>query len=148
MTVTREELPKAFKFFTGLCLFIGGVGLLVNGIILVLCFAPGLPPRLKEVMPSFWLSTLHISLDIGYITGAKKSKEHKEWAPKLVILCASTSLIVLIYNSITSLYKAEIPISAVSISYMVIPLILEGSIIYYFTRRSVIAYVTGAPLLK
>jgi len=148
MTEIHDELPKGFKFFTGLCIFIGAVGLLVNGILLLLCFVPGLSPKLKEVAPGFWLSTLHIARDVGYIIGAKKSKKHQEWGPKLVIICAATSLLELIYNSVTSVYKAEIPITPVSISYMVIPLILEGSIIYYFTRRSVRAYVTGASQSK
>lgn len=148
MTTIDNEIPKGFRFFTGLCIFIGVVGLLLNGIFLLLSFAPALPPKMKEVAPGFLLSTLHIARDIGYIIGAKKSKEHQIWAPKLLVICAGTSLLELIYNTTTSLYKAEIPVTPVSISYMVIPLILEGSIIYYFTRSSVIAYVTGDSLPK
>jgi len=143
MTITDNEIPNGFKFFTGLCIFIGTVGLLVNGIFLLLSFAPALPPKMKEVAPGFLLSTLHIALDIGYIIGAKKCKEHQRWAPRLLIIFAATSLLELIYNTITSLYKAEITITPVSLSYLVIPLILEGSIIYYFTQRSVMAYVSG-----
>lgn len=148
MTTTDDEVPKGFRFFTGLCIFIGTVGLLVNGIFLVVSFAPALPPKMKEVAPGFLLSTLHIARDIGYIIGAKKSKERQNWAPKLLVLCAGTSLLELIYNSITTIYKAEIPITPVSISYMVIPLLLEGSIIYYFTQRSVMAFVTGDSMPK
>lgn len=146
MTENGNDLPKGFKFFTGLCIFIGAVGLLVNGIFLVLSFAPGLPPKLKEVAPGFWLSTLHLTRDAGYIIGATKSKKCQEWAPKLLVICAATSLMELIYNEIMSLAKGEIQLTPVSISYLVIPFLLEGSIIYYFTRKSVTTYVTGSPI--
>ena len=145
MIEIEDNLPAGFKFFTGLCLVLGGVGLLGNSIFLILGVSHGLSPKVKELAPLFWLAALHLVRDTGYIWGGLKVKKRINVGRLMVLLCAAASLSELFYNTATSLSNGKIKLSPVSIVYFLIPLLLEGSILVYFMRKSVRAFVANPP---
>ena len=136
-----DKQPAGFRFFTGLCLFLGGIGLLGTIIFLIIGISHGLSPNMKEKV--FWLSALHLVRDAGYIYGAVKVNKRINLGRQIILTCATTSLLALFYNTSMSLSKGEIQPSLMTIVYFLVPLFLEGSIVIYFSRKAVRDFVAN-----
>ena len=142
---TAVIFPKWFGFFTGLCLVIGVAGLLGNGIFLAMNISHGLSPKAPEFARIFWLSALHLTRSAGYVAGWAMARSRIVWARLLIIACAATSLLELLYNTIDSLTKGVIQPTPATLAYFLVPLILEGSILWYFFRRPISAVAAARP---
>ena len=142
MTGIDNELPKGFNFFAGLCIVLGAIGLLFNSAFLILSIAPGtLPPKIQAVAPAYWLSAFHLAQDLGNVFGGIKVKKHMNWARLLIVICNSVGLIEMIYNTISSVSSGELQITPITISFFLIPVFIDSSIIYYFSRQTVRDFV-------
>jgi len=144
MTEIVKEQPKEFGFFAGLCIVIGAIGLLVNIVILFLSISPGSSSNFKAIAPVLLRSAFHLARDFGNIFGGIKVKRHLNWARQLIVLCASLSLIELVYNTISSASSRALHVSPISLSYFLVPLFIESSIIYYFSRQTVRDFVKNS----
>ena len=141
MTGNHSDLPKGFGFFTGLCLVIGVVGLLGNTLFLFMNISHGMSLKAREGVLLFWLTALHLTRSAGYVAGWAMVRKQIVWARPLIIACAATSLVELLYNTAASMMKGVNPLVPATITYFLIPFILEGSIFCYFFRRQVGAYM-------
>lgn len=141
MTRIRSETPKFFKLFASLCLFLGGIGFIANTFFLILGLSHVSSPNIKDIPPATWLSAFHLFRDAGYLAGGIKIRRRVGWARQLLVICAATSLFELFYNTLTLLTKGEIRPSPSTIAYFLLPLLLEGSVLIYYSRKSVRDFV-------
>ncbi len=135
--------PRGFGIFTSLCLVLGVVGLLGNGLFLFLNLSHGMSLRVEEGLVLFGLLALHLTRSAGYLAGWAMIRNKMSWARPLVVACAATSLLELAYNTTTAATKGTINLSPETALYFLLPLLLEGSVFWYFARRPVGAYLAG-----
>lgn len=143
MTQIGSEAPKGFGFFTGLCIVLGAIGVLGNSVLLFVSIANGSASEIALLAPA-WMSALNIGMDSLQIYCGIQVRKHVNWARMILIALASISLLQLLYNTASLLFSERLSISATTISYFMIPLFIDSSIIYYFSRQTVKDFVKGS----
>lgn len=138
-------MPKWFRFFTGLCLVLGVVGLLGNSVFLFMNISHGMSLKVGGGMLLFWLAALHLIRSAGYLAGWALARSRSDWASALIVTCAATSLAELVYNTASSVTKGVLHPAPATVVYFIVPLILEGSLLCYFSRREVRAFMANRP---
>ena len=140
--------PKYFNLFRGLCIFLSSIGLFGITILLILLIFSSTFKERPEVMG---YSTLKIILDairtVIFFIASVWLLNLKELGRKLIIICTVWSLIQSIYNtflSFMSYMTADIvgnyPVNVFSF-FIIIHIILDFFIIYYFLRKDVKAFL-------
>ena len=135
--------PKGFGFFCGLCLVLGLVGLAGNVLFLLMNISHGMSPKAREGLILIGLMALHLTRSAGYLAGWTMILKRMTWARPLIVACAATSLLELSYNTIASAVRGTLQPTPATAAYFLIPLIIEGSVFWYFSRRAVGEYLTS-----
>lgn len=140
-TAATAAPPRGWQLFTGLALLLGGAGLAGNAIFLFMNLSHGMSLHGTAGQTLFLLSLLHLARSGGYFAGGLAVRGRVPWGRPVIILCAASALLELACNAAAPFLRGSVPAATDLAAYVLVPFLLEGSLLWYFCRRQVGTYV-------
>lgn len=135
--------PKGFKTIRNLCIILGVLGIIVV-IYIITMRESNIIQILQENNQGFLATSFDFLRTMGFLFGAILIFKLKDYARIIILICATSSLLEMVYNTITS----DVVFPVIILVSIIVSIILDAIIIDFFCNPKIKRFILDYQYLK